>query len=95
MKEKAEHPKECYICKGELEFLGQIPVRAYGTGPVARLLFGQWAEVGEETLPIDLFRCKKCGHLDIYDLDFSLNEKKDEEENIPSRKEPIAPPLED
>ena len=68
-------PKECYSCKGELEFLGQVPVRTKGSGGVSKLFFGEWAELGEEMWPIDIFRCKKCGHIEMYDLDFSLNKQ--------------------
>lgn len=25
-----------------------------------------------EAFPVDIFRCPKCGRLDLYDLDFSL-----------------------
>jgi hypothetical protein len=75
MSNKAETPVQCYICKGELEFLGQVPIRTKGTGAVAKLFFGQLAEISEEMLPIDFFRCKLCGHLEMFDLDFSIGKQ--------------------
>ena len=67
-----EKPTQCYICKGELDYLGQVPVRTHGESGLSVLVFGGLAEAGEEKWPIDIFRCKECGHLEMYDLDFSL-----------------------
>lgn len=65
-------PNECALCKGELVFLGQVPVRVKGSSGVSKIFFGELAELGEEMWPIDVFRCSKCGHLEMFDLDFSL-----------------------
>ena len=72
MENKESSPKKCTVCQSETEFLGQIPIRTKGHGGVSKLFFGEWAELGEEMWPLDIYRCKKCGHLELYDLDFSL-----------------------
>lgn len=68
-------PTECSICKGELEEVGQAQFRAGGTGGVSKLFFGELAELGEIFIPIDIFRCKKCTHLEMYDLNKSIGKK--------------------
>lgn len=72
---KDEKTRTCTQCKGELEYLGQVPIRAKGTSGTMKLFFGEWAELGEEMWPIDIFRCTDCGHLELYDLDFSLKKQ--------------------
>lgn len=73
--EDKKAPKKCTVCQGETDFLGQVPVRTKGTGGAAKLFFGELAELGEEKWPIDIYRCKNCGHLELYDLDFSLSKQ--------------------
>lgn len=68
-------PKVCNACQGELEFLGQVPVRTKGHEGLSKLIFGNWTEISEEIWPIDIFRCKKCARLEMYDLDFSLKKE--------------------
>ena len=65
----------CTICHGETDFLGQIPLRTEGSSGASKLFFGKWAELGEQMWPIDIYRCKKCGHLELFDLDQSLPKK--------------------
>ncbi len=72
MENKKDSSKKCTACREETEFLGQFPVRVGGSVGAAKFFFGEFAELGEGMLPIDMYRCKKCGHLELYDLDFSL-----------------------
>jgi hypothetical protein len=62
----------CPSCRGELEGLGQIPVRVGGSTGGWHLLLGEWADMTEHVLPLDVYRCRSCGRLEFYDHDFSL-----------------------
>ncbi len=54
--------------------LGQIPVRVGGTSGGWHLLFGHLADMGEEVMPLDVFRCSACKRVEFFDLDLSLPE---------------------
>ncbi|HEV2665734.1 MAG TPA: hypothetical protein VG324_12525 [Blastocatellia bacterium] len=62
----------CPLCRVQLQPLGQIPVRTGGTSGGWHLLFGEWADVGEGIMPLDVYRCPQCSRLELYDHDFSL-----------------------
>jgi hypothetical protein len=64
----------CPMCRTLLRRLGQIPVRTGGTSGGWHLLFGEWADVGEGVMPLDVYRCPQCSRLEFYDHDFSLPE---------------------
>ena len=55
-----------------MESLGQIPIRVGGTAGGWHLLFGEWADVTEGTMPLDVFRCPRCTRVEFFDLDQSL-----------------------
>ena len=63
---------ECPACKTPMETLGQIPVRVGGTTGGWHLLLGEWADMTEGVLPLDVFRCQKCRRVEFFDLDLSL-----------------------
>ena len=65
-------PFVCFVCKNQMLSLGAIPIRVGGTSGGWHLLFGEWADVGEKTLSIDMYRCDHCRRVDMYDLDLSL-----------------------
>jgi predicted nucleic-acid-binding Zn-ribbon protein len=62
----------CIACGSVTQFLGQIPLRAGGSDGISKLFFGEWAELGEQVIPIEMFRCTACSHIEFYDVDFSL-----------------------
>jgi len=62
----------CPLCRAPLQALGQIPIRTGGKEGASAFFFGEWAELGERILPLDLYRCTRCGRLELYDHDFSL-----------------------
>jgi hypothetical protein len=64
--------KKCTACGGATVSIGQIPFRTHGSTGMGKLFLGDWAELNEEKVPIDIFRCETCGHLEMYDLDKSL-----------------------
>lgn len=73
----SKNPK-CIKCDVGTVRLGQLPVRMGGTSGGWHLVFGELADVGESTVPLDAFRCPKCHRLEFYDLDESIPRNDDE-----------------
>ena len=46
--------------------MGDIPFRTGGTSGAAHLLFGNWAELGEDVLHLDAFLCQSCGRVQLF-----------------------------
>lgn len=59
---------KCLRCQSETECLGQLPLMTGGSSGVAKLFFGQWAEMSEGRWEVDVYRCSRCGHLELFDL---------------------------
>ncbi len=55
----------CLVCDIVMDAYYGVPFRVGGTGPAMRVLIGEWAELGEEPIPIDLFVCRKCGRIQL------------------------------
>jgi hypothetical protein len=55
--------------------LGQLPIRTGGTSGGWHLLLGEWADMTENVLPLDVFRCSPCKRVEFFDLDLSLPEQ--------------------
>jgi hypothetical protein len=55
----------CLRCRGPLAEWGVREFRTGGTSGGAKLLFGEWAELGEEKVPLALRYCPACGQVDI------------------------------
>jgi hypothetical protein len=55
----------CLRCGGPLTEWGVQEFRTGGTSGGAKLLFGEWAELGEEKIPLELRYCAACGQVDI------------------------------
>jgi hypothetical protein len=45
--------------------MGIEQFRVGGTSGGWKLLFGEWAELGEQMLPLELFACGRCRHIEI------------------------------
>lgn len=59
--ETARHADDrCLRCDGTLTWMGMGPIRTGGTAGGWKLLFGESAELGEETLPLEAFACQRC-----------------------------------
>ena len=58
----------CLRCKLPTDYLGQLPLMTGRHSGMAKLVFGQWAELDESSWPIDVYRCRHCGHLEMFDL---------------------------
>ena len=63
---------KCPACKSEMESLGQLPIRVGGTTGGWHLLLGNWADMRESILPLDVFRCGTCKRVEFFDMDLSL-----------------------
>ena len=58
--------KKCYSCNVEMQFAQKVPFRIKGTPGMWKLLFGEWAELGEEMLSLDVYVCPKCGEIRLF-----------------------------
>lgn len=58
--------KRCYFCNVQMQFTQKVPFRIKGTPGYWKLLFGEWAELGEEMLSLDVYMCPKCGEIRLY-----------------------------
>ena len=59
---------KCLRCQSETEHLGQLPLMTGKASNAAKFFFGQVAEMGEGHWDVDVFRCAKCGHVEMFDL---------------------------
>jgi hypothetical protein len=58
----------CLRCQSQTDSLGTLPLMTGGSSGVAKLFFGQWAELSEGHWNIEVYRCRQCGHLEMFDL---------------------------
>jgi hypothetical protein len=63
---------KCLACKSEMDSLGQLPIRVGGTTGGWHLLLGNFADMRESILPLDVYRCATCKRVEFFDLDLSL-----------------------
>ena len=55
----------CLRCRRELVSLGAHEIRMGGTPGIAKLFFGERAELGESKFPVWLIACDSCGHVEL------------------------------
>jgi hypothetical protein len=63
-----EYPEtgvRCLRCDVELRDLGPAEFRVGGTSGGWKLFFGEWAELGEDMVMLDLLACPKCRHVEL------------------------------
>ena len=58
----------CLRCQSPTDYLGHVKLMTGGSSGAAKILFGQWAELSEGHWPVDVYRCSRCGHLEMFDL---------------------------
>jgi len=58
--------RKCFSCGVEMQFAQKIPFRIDGTSGTWKLLVGEWAELGEEMLSLDVYVCPRCGLTNLY-----------------------------
>jgi hypothetical protein len=58
-------PGECLRCGNPIASIGIEQLRVGGTAGGWKLLFGEWAELGEGMIAVEVFVCSACGHLEL------------------------------
>jgi hypothetical protein len=58
-------PMRCLRCGGNLESMGVQELRVGGTTGGWKLLFGEWAELGEGILRLEALACGQCRHVEF------------------------------
>ncbi len=58
--ERDNHDEMCLRCGGQLESMGVEEFRVGGTAGGWKLLFGEWAELGEGKVPLEVWACRTC-----------------------------------
>lgn len=56
---------KCLRCGADLCELGAADFRTGGTGGRWKLLFGEWAELGEEMISLELLGCQECRRIEL------------------------------
>ncbi len=57
--------KNC-TCGAVVEFAEKASFRVGGTSGPWKLLFGEWAELGESMIPLNIYVCPKCGRIELF-----------------------------
>lgn len=67
LRRRADAPDRttCLRCAGTLSSLGVRELRAGGMTGAAHLLLGQWAELGEEKIAVEILVCNTCRRLEF------------------------------
>ena len=55
----------CLRCGGPLESMGREQFRVGGTSGGWKLLFGEWAELGEGMIELDIWACGRCHKVEL------------------------------
>ena len=58
-------PSQCLRCGATIQSMGVEEFRVGGTTGGWKLLFGEWAELGENMLKLELFACGTCGKVEM------------------------------
>ncbi len=58
-------PGTCLRCGGSLQSMGIEEFRVGGTAGGWKLLFGEWAELGEGVLGLEVLACGSCGKVEM------------------------------
>ena len=55
----------CLRCGGTLQSYGVEKLRTGGSSGSWKLIFGEFAELGEDLIPLELFACDACGSVEF------------------------------
>jgi hypothetical protein len=58
--------RRCSFCGQNAQFMYTANFRIGGTSGGMKLLFGEWAELGESMIPMYVFVCSNCGKIELY-----------------------------
>ena len=53
-------------CGAVMQFAEKADFRVGGTSGGWKLLFGEWAELGESMIPLDVYVCPRCGMIRLF-----------------------------
>jgi hypothetical protein len=56
---------DCLRCGGELRSMGVEKFRAGGTSGGIKLLIGEWGELGESMVPLEILACTSCRRVEF------------------------------
>lgn len=56
---------QCLRCGSELTSLGVERIRIGGSGGGWKLFLGEWAELGEDLLPLEVLFCQSCRKVEL------------------------------
>lgn len=59
-------PTECPNCRAAYTDMGVEKFRIGGTSGGWKMLFGEWAELGEAMLPLQVVFCPQCSKVEFY-----------------------------
>ncbi len=57
---------QCPECKLDMDEILDVPFRIGGSSGGWHLMFGQWAELSEDLLALNMFICHQCGRVQFY-----------------------------
>jgi predicted RNA-binding Zn-ribbon protein involved in translation (DUF1610 family) len=57
--------KRC-SCGDTMQFAEEAKFRVGGTSGGWKLVFGEWAELGESMIPLSIFVCPTCGKIELF-----------------------------
>ncbi len=55
----------CLRCGSTLSLMGEERFRTGGTSGGWKLLFGEWAELGENMLDLEVWACQNCRRVEL------------------------------
>jgi hypothetical protein len=58
-------PSKCLRCGGPLKSIGTEQFRVGGNSGGWNLIFGEWGELGEDLLSLELLGCTQCRKVEI------------------------------
>lgn len=65
-KDSERQSVRCDKCRVDMERQGRVKFRTGGTSGAAGFLFGRWAELGEDTLQLDVYVCPQCRRVELF-----------------------------
>ena len=58
--------RKCTACGENVQYIYTAEFRIGGTSGGMKLIFGEWAELGESMIPMYVFVCPRCGKVELY-----------------------------
>ncbi len=58
--------RKCTACGENAQYIYTAEFRIGGTSGGMKLIFGEWAELGESMITMYVFVCPRCGKVELY-----------------------------